>query len=357
MVGVKESGHCTRRGGQRWRGHCFGAHLSIAGGMHHAIEAALRLGFDTVQVFVKNQRQWGAASLVRDDVDRWHELLQTPGFGPPVAHATYLINLASAEDALWRRSRTALAAELQRCHVLAIPYLVVHPGAAGQQPRERAIARVAAALNRLFDEQPHLTTMVLLETTAGQGTTLGRTFAELAAIVGQVQEPQRVGVCIDTCHVFAAGYDIREPHLYEQMIQLAARQVDLRRVRCWHINDSQGELGSHLDRHEHVGLGCIGDAGFRNVLADRRFVGLPIILETAKGRNSDGEEWDAVNLRRLQVLARRARWTDLQADTPRRDRTLGPSVTARAAPERTRHSSSCCRRRRSPRRPRPPPAG
>jgi deoxyribonuclease-4 len=288
------------------RPHRFGAHMSIAGGMHHAISEALKLRFDTLQVFVKNQRQWRAAPLKPDDLARWNELLDTTGIGPVVAHATYLINLASADEGLYEKSRTAFAEELQRCQALSIPYLVIHPGAAREQSTEQAIERVAAALNLIFADQRDLKTMVLLETTAGQGTTLGRTFRELGAIIDRIDESERVGVCVDTCHVFAAGYDIRRPDRYKAMIAEAKRCVGLERIRCWHLNDCKSECGSRVDRHEHIGRGRIGSAGFRNVLADKRFRGVPMILETPKGENERGRLWDLVNVQRLRTIASRA---------------------------------------------------
>ncbi|MFO0838845.1 MAG: deoxyribonuclease IV [Phycisphaerae bacterium] len=284
-------------------GHLLGSHLSIAGGMHHAIEAALRLGFETVQVFVKNQRQWRAAPIKDDDFAAWQRLRQTPGFGPIVAHATYLVNLAATDDALRTQSRDAFCEELLRCELLGIPYLVVHPGAAGQTPVADACRRVADSLDSIFEQYPRLTAMPLLETTAGQGTTLGRSFEELAAILMALREPARVGVCIDTCHVFAAGYDICDPAKYAAMIDLARRTVGLERIRCWHLNDSRGDLGSHLDRHEHIGKGKIGVAGFRNVLRDDRFHGVPMILETPKETAPDGCEWDTINAALLRKLA------------------------------------------------------
>lgn len=286
--------------------HRFGAHLSIAGGMHNALSAAFALKLDAVQVFVKNQRQWRAAPLDADDLARWHALRERNGFGPVVAHATYLINLASGDRALWNKSRNAFAEELLRCQALAIPYLVVHPGAAGEQSVERALERVAQALNRIFADQPNLTTMPLLETTAGQGTSLGRSFAQLGAIVSNLAEPQRVGVCVDTCHVFAAGYDIRDRRQYDAMIAEARDAVGLKRIRCWHLNDSKGDCGSRLDRHEHIGRGRIGTIGFRNLLADRRFRQVPMILETPKGVNDAGRDWDRVNAQRLRTIAARA---------------------------------------------------
>ncbi|MBU0638133.1 MAG: deoxyribonuclease IV [Planctomycetes bacterium] len=287
------------------RPHRFGAHLSIAGGMQHALEAALRLRCDTVQVFVKNQRQWRAAPLQPEDLKRWFELLATPGFGPPVAHATYLINLASVDRRLQRRSTEAFAEELRRCRTLRIPYLVVHPGSAVGSTRAAGIRRVAAALDRIFERQADLEVMPLLETTAGQGMTLGCTFDELGAIVAAVAEPQRVGVCVDTCHVFAAGYDIRQPEGYSALMSAAQRSVGLECIRCWHLNDSRNDLGARVDRHEHIGRGRIGSAGFRHVLSDVRFHGVPLILETPKGKDAQGREWDRVNLRRLRALATR----------------------------------------------------
>jgi len=274
--------------------------------MHKAVKAALQMRLDTVQVFVKNQRQWRAARFKPDDLARWRELVGTPGFGRPIAHATYLINLASGDEELHEKSRRAFAEELQRCQTLAIPYLVVHPGAAGKQTPAQALARVAAALNRIFREHPDLRTMPLLETTAGQGTTLGRSFEELGTIIGMLDEPRRVGVCIDTCHVFAAGYDVREPARYEALVTEAKRAVGLKRIRCWHLNDSKGACGTRLDRHEHIGRGHIGSVGFRNVLSDQRFYGVPMILETPKGKTETGRDWDRVNVQRLRTIASRA---------------------------------------------------
>jgi len=285
-------------------GHRFGAHLSIAGAMHHALVAALRLGCDTVQVFVRNQRQWRANPLDPDDVARWHELRATPGFGPVVAHTGYLINVASPDPALLARSRAALAEELARCDTLEIPYLVLHPGSAMNAPRNQAVPRVAAAINRVLGRFPSSRTMLLLETTAGQGTALGRSFAELGTIMALLEQPQRVGVCIDTCHVFAAGYDIRQPAAYAAMVADAAQTVGLKHIRCWHLNDSLGKCGGRLDRHAHIGRGRLGVAGFRNVLADARFAGLPMIIETPKGADDAGRDWDRVNLRRLRTIAR-----------------------------------------------------
>ncbi len=305
MAKVKRSSGKSGRPAAANKPPRLGTHVSIAGGMYNAPLAAVELGCDTFQVFVKHQRQWQAPALKSDDLACWHKLL-TEHELLPIAHATYLINLASGDDGLHEKSRAAFADELLRCDALAIPYLVVHPGARGEQEVERALQRVAAALNRIFKDHPTINTMPLLETTAGQGTALGRGFEELDGIIQLLDEPERVGVCIDTCHVFAAGYDIREPDTYGEMVAEVERTVGLERVRCWHFNDSKGECGSHLDRHAHIGHGNIGVAGFRNVLSDRRFRGVPMILETPKGVNDKGRDWDRVNLQRLRTIAARA---------------------------------------------------
>lgn len=285
--------------------HRFGSHLSVAGGLHRAATEARRLGFSTVQVFVKNQRQWHAPPLVDEQIEQWRTARQAAGLAESAAHATYLINLASPDDQLYERSRRAFAIELQRCDALSIPCLVVHPGASLDAPPSAGIARVAAALNRIFAEHPSLRTMPLLETTAGQGSTLGRTVEELGAILAELAEPQRVGICIDTCHVFAAGYDIRSRAGYDDLMAAVVRHVGLDRVRCWHLNDSRGALGSRIDRHEHIGRGQIGRAGFANVLADAAFRATPMILETPKDEDGSGR-LDRQNLRRLIQLERPA---------------------------------------------------
>ena len=306
MTTVKRTNVPQRPARAAARVHRLGAHLPIAGGMHKALVKALRLRCETVQVFVKNQRQWQAAAFRSDDLERWHELLRTPGFGPAVAHASYLINLATPDKTLFAKSVAAFAEELRRCGLLDIRYLVVHPGAAVGAPPEEAIRRIAVAVNRVLEATADLPTMILLETTAGQGSTLGHSFGQLGEIIRQVEEPQRVGVCVDTCHVFAAGYDIRTPAGYAEMIGSAERTIGVERIRCWHLNDSKGELSSRVDRHEHIGKGRIGSAGFRNVLSDSRFHGVPMILETPKGTNQAGRDWDRVNLARGRSIATRA---------------------------------------------------
>lgn len=280
----------------------FGSHLSIAGGVAGAIIRARDLGFQTVQIFVKNQRQWAGPPLKPADIAAWKAQLAQVPFGPTVAHSTYLINLASCDEAIQKKSCDTFADELLRCDQLDIPYLVFHPGACVGQERRVAIGRVASALDAIFERLPDLRVMPLLETTAGQGSTLGSNFAELGEILERIREPDRVGVCIDTCHVFASGYDLRAETGYQNMVREAARTVGLHRVRCWHLNDSRGACGSRIDRHEHIGLGEIGRGGFARVVSDTTWSELPMILETPKDLNEKGEDWDMVNLRALKEL-------------------------------------------------------
>ncbi len=287
--------------------HRFGAHLSIAGGVQNALHEALVLRCDVLQVFVKNQRQWHAPPLKPADIAAWEAAwARRPDFGPVVAHATYLINLATADRGLRKKSIAAFTEELDRCEMLGIMGLVVHPGSAGGGRREAALLRVARTLNEIFAARPTRKTRVLLETTAGQGNTLGRTFTEIGAIIAAIEEPQRVGVCVDTCHVFAGGYDLRDPGAYAAMVAEAENTVGLGRIACWHVNDSQAAFDSRRDRHAHIGAGEIGMAGFRNLLRDERFRGLPMILETPKGDRTAQQTWDQFNLRRLRAMAARA---------------------------------------------------
>jgi len=285
--------------------HRLGAHLSIAGGVHCALIQARKLRCDTVQIFVKNQRQWESPPLRAADIERWHELRQSWNFGPAIAHASYLINLAAPRRTLALRSRRALADELRRCDLLAIPYLVVHPGSTAGRPRREAVVRVADALNAVFARCPRVRVRLLLETTAGQGTALGATPEELAEIIAHVEAAERVGVCADTCHVFAAGYDLRTVEGYRGWVELCARTVGLSRVCCWHLNDSRHECGTRVDRHAHIGEGYLGRAAFAHLLGDARFLRVPMILETPKGTDRRGQDMDRVNLRRLREIERR----------------------------------------------------
>ena len=277
----------------------LGAHMSAAGGVDLAIVRAAELNMDSCQLFTKNANQWAAKPLDPAVVERFHEQKATAGVTNLVAHDSYLINVASPDPANWEKSRNALLIELQRCDLLGVPYLVSHPGAHMNSDLDEAIARVAEAINRINEDRPDGETTLLIETTAGQGTTLGRSFEEIAAIIDQVEDKARIGVCFDTCHVFVAGYDIRDAESYNATMQQFDDIVGLEWLKVLHLNDAKKGLGSKLDRHAHIGEGELGLEAFRLLMNDPRFEGTPGVLETPKG---DNNEEDARNMATLRGL-------------------------------------------------------
>ncbi len=279
----------------------FGSHLSIAGGMHKAVGVAEGLGMGTVQVFTKNQQQWKAPALGAEAVGLWKAECGRVGFVSTVSHASYLINLASPDEVLRRKSIDLFAEELRRCKMLGIPYLVAHPGAHMGEGEEAGLGRIAAAMDELHEMVESPTVTICLESTAGQGTSLGCRLEHLAWIIEHVNRPERMGVCLDTAHLFAAGYDFRG-RKYVGFRRKVETTVGIERVRVWHLNDSKKDLGTRVDRHEHIGRGFVGLEGFRPILRDKAFKNVPKILETPKGKCDDGREWDAVNLEALYGL-------------------------------------------------------
>lgn len=277
----------------------FGAHMSISGGLYKAFGHGERAGCDTIQLFSKNQQQWRAKPLLDDEIDRFKAEHARTGYGPLVVHDSYLINLASPNDELWEKSIAAFAEELDRCHQLGIPYLVTHPGAHTGSGEQAGLLRETEALNRLFAEGIGGDVMVLLENTAGQGTCLGSRFEHLATLIAGSNHQERLGVCIDTCHTLAAGYDVRNAETCAATFAEFDRVVGLDRIKVFHINDSQKDLGSRVDRHAHIGEGYVGMAGFHAIVNDRRFADIPMLLETPKGE--DLAE-DIENLARLRSL-------------------------------------------------------
>ena len=277
----------------------LGAHMSVAGGVSCALERAASVGSNAVQVFTKNNRQWQGPPVDAADVEQWREQMPSQDIAVAVSHASYLINLASPKDVLWEKSMAAHQDELLRADAYSIPYVVLHPGAHTGSGLEVGSARVATALNRIHTQIPDGNARTLLELMAGQGTTLGKSFAELAWIIERVDDKSRVGICLDTCHAFAAGYDLRTSGGYSAMIEEVEHTVGLDALKCWHFNDSKGALASHKDRHTHIGQGEIGDDGFRHVINDLRWDGIPMLLETPKG---DDLKEDVMNLQRLCTL-------------------------------------------------------
>jgi deoxyribonuclease-4 len=283
----------------------FGAHLSIAGGVHNALVAAQRVGGDCLQIFVKNQQQWTAPPLDSVDIVRWTEARRATSIRPIVAHATYLFNLASPDDALWHRSVEAFADEIRRCRALGIRDIVVHPGSHRGSGLVAGLGRVVEAIDTVCEATPDANVRILLETTAGQGDSVGHRFEHLGEILHRTRHPHRLGVCLDTCHVFAAGYDLRSPPTYEATMAQFRKHVGMRRLRCIHVNDSKTPLGSNVDRHEHIARGHLGLSAFQLLVNDERLARVPKILETPKGLDDRGREWDRVNLARLRRLIRR----------------------------------------------------
>ncbi|MGL4514702.1 MAG: deoxyribonuclease IV [Lacipirellulaceae bacterium] len=279
----------------------LGAHMSIAGGAYKAVEAAHAAGCDCVQLFTKNNNQWNAKPLEPAHVAAFREALGRLGISQPIAHDSYLINLGSPDDALWEKSVAALVVELERAALLGIPYVVAHPGAFTTSSEEAGLARIAAGLDEVHRRLPKATAQVLLENTAGQGSNLGWRFEHLGAIVAQVAEPERLGVCIDTCHAFAAGYAMETRAEYEATVDALDRAVGVGRVKALHLNDSVKPLGSRVDRHAAIGGGQMGLEPFRHLMNDRRFADTPMYLETPKGQQ-EGEDLDVVNLRVLRGL-------------------------------------------------------
>jgi deoxyribonuclease-4 len=280
----------------------FGSHLSIAGGLHNALLEAVELGCDCLQIFTKNQRQWKAKPLSDDNIKEWHRVRRRTKIRPVVAHATYLINLAASDPDNRRKSIDAFADELDRSEKLGLIGLVVHPGAHLGDGETQGLDRIVESLDEIHARQPVLKVKTLLETTAGQGTTLGYRLQHLAYLIERVEDPARMGVCLDTAHLFEAGYDFRSEAGYKQMMKELTDQFDIRRVRCIHVNDSATELGSRVDRHAHIGKGHIGSRGFRHLVNDRRLARAAKILETPKGRNEKGRPFDRVNLERLRRM-------------------------------------------------------
>jgi deoxyribonuclease-4 len=282
----------------------LGSHLSIAGGYYKAADAAAGLGMECVQIFTKNNNQWRAKPLSDEDIRLFREAVERGGLRLPCAHSSYLINLASADQELWTKSLDSFVVELERAEALGLAGVVIHPGSCVGACEEDGIARIIKALDGALDRTDGLAVQIWLETTAGQGSSLGHRFEHLHAMLDGVQSNLRLGVCIDSCHLFAAGYPLTSPSDYRKTMDQLETIVGVRWVRAFHLNDSKRKLGSRVDRHEHIGKGHLGQDAFRNILNDERFAAIPMYLETPKGV-VDGRNLDADNLATLRGLMRR----------------------------------------------------
>jgi deoxyribonuclease-4 len=279
----------------------LGAHMSTAGGLHNALLAAREHGCQSVQLFTKNSNQWHARELTDEEVALFRKTLRQCRLRLPTAHDSYLINLASPDPALYRKSLEAFVVEVRRAERLGLRYLVMHPGSPCGEDEDEGLARVAAALDEVHTRCPGYRVQVLLETTAGQGSCLGHRFEHLARILSLVKDAGRLGVCFDTCHVFAAGYALAPEKEYRATMRAFDRAVGLKWLRCFHVNDSLKPLGSRVDRHAHIGRGGLGLEPFRLLVNDRRFRNRPMLLETPK-EDGDNDDMDAVNLAVLRGL-------------------------------------------------------
>lgn len=277
----------------------IGAHCRTDGGAHRAFEYAAQWGADVLQIFTSNPRQYASRVFDSGVLDKFFAAREKAGSPLVISHASYLINLASANEETRTKARNAFAAELIRCDTLGIPYVVLHMGAAVEGPRETALENLANELNTLAaDSAPSVT--VLLETSAGQGTTIGTTFEEIGSVLERLTPPERFGVCVDTCHVFAAGYDLRGD-AYDATWDALDRHVGIPRLKVMHLNDSKPNLGGRVDRHEHIGKGNLGVEPFRRLLNDPRLSAVPCFIETP-----DDLQFHAENLTLLKSLVKSA---------------------------------------------------
>lgn len=282
----------------------LGAHFSIAKGLHNALLEAEAYDCNALQLFTKNANTWKERTLTPDEIETFAEVRQKTGIDVIASHTSYLINLAGPEEKKHRMSCLALEQELIRSTQLQIPYVVLHPGAHMGEGVSAGISRAADSVNRIFARHPEISTRLLFETTAGQGSSVGHVFEQLARLMDGVENKDGIGICFDTCHCFAAGYDIRTREGYRQTMAAFDRVIGLRHLFVIHLNDTEKALGSRVDRHAHIGRGKIGMTAFDTIMNDRRFQCIPKIIETPK--EAAGKDWDAINLKRLKDLVRRS---------------------------------------------------
>ena len=273
--------------------------MSIAGGVHTAVDRATSIGCTALQVFTKNNNQWNGKPFTENDIAQYKQKISAAGIAPVVSHDSYLINLCATNPDILKKSRAAFIDELERCEQLGIPLLNFHPGSHLGAGDDEGIKRICESLDLAHDKTKNYNVKSVLEATAGQGTNVGYKFEHLRSIIDGVENPERMAVCIDTCHIFAAGYDIAAEKGYEEAFKLFDDIVGLKRLVAFHVNDSKKGLGSHLDRHEHIGKGAIGLTGFKLLMNDKRFAAVPKILETPK---SEDLHEDVENMNVLKSL-------------------------------------------------------
>ena len=278
----------------------LGAHLSIAKGLDNALYNAKKLECNALQIFTKSPTAWKERLISDKDADCFESAKNETGIKTVISHASYLINIASPEKEKYNMSCNALKHEFIRSGMLGISNVVLHPGSHMGSGCKTGIRLIAEGINELFLATPDLKTMLLLETTAGQGTSIGHRYEHIASIMQQVENKSRLGVCLDTCHIFAAGYDIRTRQAYERTMDAFDSIIGLEHLLLFHLNDSKKKLGSRVDRHEHIGKGFIGIKPFEFIMSDAKFVKIPKIIETPKEKG--GKNWDRINIELLKSL-------------------------------------------------------
>ena len=281
----------------------LGAHMSAAGGVFNALHIAQKAKCTAVQLFSANQKTWQPKELSQEVIAEYKKVYKACDITTTVVHASYLINLCSTNLETLAKSKVAIGKELARCDQLGIDYCVLHPGAHTGAGEAAGLNLIVKSLDEVFKKNKYKVKL-LLETTAGQGTCLGHSFEQLGYILAHVKNPEALGVCLDTCHIFAAGYDFRTASLHKETFKAFDKHVGLSNLKVLHLNDSKGELGSHLDRHEKIGEGNIGRAGFVNIMTDKRLTKLPLILETPKGVDEKGKDLDLINMATLRRYAK-----------------------------------------------------
>lgn len=282
--------------------HLIGAHTFVNGGPASAIDAAEKLGFTAIQIFTKNNNQYFARDLTEKEINDFRDKLSKSNIKFVVSHDSYLINLCAKDPLGLEKSRAAFIKELERCEQLGIPHLNFHPGAHTGQGEEEGIKIIAESLNYAHEQTKGYKTKSMLEATAGQGSALGYRFEQLRKIIDLVDEPDRMSVCIDTCHIFAAGYNLRDPKEYKKVIKEFDDIIGLDRLQCIHMNDSKKDLGSRVDRHDHIGKGFIGLEGFTNIMNDKKIERVPKVLETPKEKD---QKEDVENIKVLLGLVKK----------------------------------------------------
>jgi deoxyribonuclease-4 len=279
-----------------------GVHTSIAGGIHKALLRGKSLGCNTIQIFLRSNMAWNPGRFTPEMAEKFAQTQRESGIALVVAHNCYLVNLASTNPTTLSRSLEATEDELKRAETLGVPYLVIHPGAHLGAGEKAGLRKIARGIDRAIKNSGTKSVRILLETTAGQGTVLGSRFEQIAEVIAKSAFAERIGVCYDTCHTFAAGYDIRTPETYRATMNEFDRIIGLDRLLCFHFNDALSPIGSHIDRHTHIGKGYLGETAFGLILRDKRFEKAPKILETPKGTRGR-RSWDKINLDTLRRLA------------------------------------------------------